>query len=87
MAAVTADQVRDARTAGYTAGHTHAPPSPNPYAPAHVPAWQQPRTADERAAAKQQTAAAQILARVWLVGYQTGQAAYAREHGLPVSPA
>lgn len=79
---MTAEQVRQARAAGYTAGHTHAPPSPNPYAPEHVPAWQQPRTADERAAAEEQTAAARILARVWRVAYETGQAAYARERDL-----
>ena len=80
--AVQSWRARRARDAGYTAGHTNAPPSPNPYAPDHVPAWQQPRTAAGRAAADKQKAAALILARVWRVWYQTGQAAYAREHRL-----
>ncbi|GAB3437445.1 hypothetical protein [Actinophytocola sediminis] len=83
MAAVTAEQVRAARDAGYAAGRSLAPPSPNPLAPEHVPAWRQPRTAAGRAAAERDRAAARILARVWRVGYQTGQAAYARERGLP----
>lgn len=82
MAAVTAEQVREARAAGYTAGYTHAPPSPNPYAPEHVPVWRQSRTADERVAAEHQSAATKILARVWRVGYEKGQSAYTRERGL-----
>jgi hypothetical protein len=82
VAAVTAEQVRTAQAEGYAAGHSLAPPMPNPYAPAHVPAWQQPRTAAGRAAAERQAAPTRILAHVWRVGYQAGQAAYARERGL-----
>jgi hypothetical protein len=82
VAAVTAEQVRTARADGYAAGHSLAPPSPNPYAPEHVPVWRQPRTAAARAAADRQRAAARILARVWRVGYEAGLDAYGLERGL-----
>jgi hypothetical protein len=70
---VTADQVRAARAEGHQAGFTRVPASPNPYAPEHVPVWQQRTRRDPRD---------QLLARAWSAGYTTGQAAYAAEHGL-----
>jgi hypothetical protein len=79
---VTAEQVRAARSDGYAAGRRLAPSSPNPYAPEHVPAWRQPRTATARAAAERDRAAALILARVWRVGYEAGLDDYGRERGL-----
>jgi hypothetical protein len=80
---VTADQVRAARTDGYTAGYTYRAPQPNPYAPQHVPVWLGPRTPADRAAAQQRDRPALLLARVWRAGYRDGLAAYARARGLP----
>lgn len=86
MAPVTAEQVRAARAEGYAAGYALQPPMPNPYAPPHVPVWLGPRTPAERAAARQRDRPALILARVWRLGYQDGQAAYAADRGLAPPP-
>jgi hypothetical protein len=79
---VTAEQVQAARAEGYAAGYTLAPSGPNPYAPVHVPVWRGPRTRAEQDAVEQQNRPALLLARVWRMAYQDGQAAYARERGL-----
>ena len=79
MAAITAEQVRAARDQGYAAGYGLAPPTPNPYTPAHVPEWLGPRTPAERAHRANAERGPLALARVWRRGYQDGQAAYARK--------
>ncbi|MEV5720837.1 hypothetical protein AB0L41_43820 [Amycolatopsis mediterranei] len=79
MAAIAAEQVRAAREQGYAAGYGLAPPTPNPYTPAHVPEWLGPRTPAERAHRANVERGPLALARVWRQGYQDGQAAYARE--------
>jgi len=79
---VTAEQVRDALAAGRAAGEALQPATPNPYAPPHVPAWEQPRTPAGRAAAEQRDAPALQLARVWRRGYQLGLAEYGRTRGM-----
>ncbi|MET8846629.1 hypothetical protein [Amycolatopsis sp. NPDC004625] len=78
MAAITAEQVRAARDQGYAAGYGLAPPTPNPYTPAHEPEWRGPRTPAERARRETAERSPLVLARVWRLGYQDGQAAYAR---------
>ena len=80
---MTADQVRAARTDGYTAGYAHQEPRPNPYAPHHVPVWLGPRTPADQATKLQRDRPALLLARVWRAGYRDGLAAYARDRGLP----
>ncbi|WP_424183842.1 hypothetical protein ACOBQX_17945 [Actinokineospora sp. G85] len=82
MAAVTAEQVSAARAEGYAAGYARTPSRPNPYAPAHVPAWLDRRTAAEKANAKQAEQPALILAGVWQQAHAQGLSAYARERGL-----
>jgi hypothetical protein len=79
---VTAEQVRAARAEGYAAGYAHQPSMPNPYAPPHVPIWQDRRTPAEKAADAQRNRPALILARVWQRAHTDGLAAYARERGL-----
>jgi hypothetical protein len=79
---VTAEQVQTARAEGYTAGYTLAPSMPNPYAPPHIPVWQDRRTPPEKAADARKNRPALLLAQVWRRGYQDGQAVYARERGL-----
>lgn len=76
---MTREQVEQARAAGYQAGYTLASPSPNPYAPEHVPEWRQPRTARERAALAERQRGPRILARVWRLAYQSGLAAYRQQ--------
>lgn len=79
---MTAEQVRTARAEGYAAGYARLPARPNPYAPEHVPAWQDRRTAAEREIAERDARPARILAQVWLNGHRDGLAAYADERGL-----
>jgi hypothetical protein len=66
-------EVRDAHAAGRAAALALKPPTPNPYTPTHVPVWQQRQPVDPRT---------QLLARAWTLGYEAGQAEYARQHGL-----
>ncbi len=87
MAPVTAEQVRAARTEGYAAGYRLRPSRPNPYAPPHVPIWQDRRTPAEKAADEQRNRPALILARVWQRAHTDGLAAYARDRGLAPMPA
>jgi N-acyl-D-aspartate/D-glutamate deacylase len=82
VAAVTAEQVSLARDEGYRAGFALAPSSSNPYAAEHVPEWEGPRTAAERAAAERDEQRARILASVWLRGHREGRGAYAQGKGL-----
>lgn len=78
---VTRDQVDAARQDGYQAGRVASPPSPNPYAPPHVPAWELPRSPQARARFDRDRRPALILARMWRVGYSRGMADYGRATG------
>ena len=79
---MTAEQVRAARTDGYTAGYAYRSPRPNPYAPLHVPVWLGPRTPADRAAKLERDRPALLLAQVWRAGYRDGLATYARDRRL-----
>lgn len=78
---MTPAQVRDARAAGHAAALA-LQPGDNPHAVKPPPPWRQPRTRDDRAALAEQIRAATPLARAWRIGYQAGQADYARARGL-----
>lgn len=79
---MTSEDLQRARAEGYAAGQRLDPPSPNPYAPAHVPEWAQPRRPREALHALTQRACATALAAQWRIGHQAGMAAYGQQRGL-----
>jgi hypothetical protein len=81
VAAVTAEQAREAHAAGRAAALA-LQPSTNPHAVDVPTPWRQPRTTAGRAALAVRVREAALLARAWRLGYSAGQADYARARGL-----